>query len=206
MLYDGSPERRLAFIMPIKLIRAIAARMKGDESAEKQARTPSRSRPSPKNTTPSLASKAGEVWRPGSFPAEKKSPSAPERKERRPRSTPAHPAGAKPGPANSDSPEASDGDAPPRKRRRSRGGRGRKRPAGSGEPNVEAGQSAATATVADRQSQPKADVASSWSPADYVVEPVEGKLRFQDVGFRMKFCMRYMIWDSSIAHRFKRAY
>ncbi len=168
--------------MPIKMIRAIAARLKSDEPADKQARKPSRSRTSPKTTTPSLASKAGEVWRPGSSPAAKKSSSAPERKERRPRPTPARPVGAKPGPAKSDSSQTGDGDAPPRKRRRSRGGRGRKRSAVSGDPKVEAGQSAVSTPVADHQSQSKVDVASSWSPADYVVEPVEGKLRFQDVG------------------------
>jgi len=168
--------------MPIKMIRAIAARLKSDEPSEKRSRSGAGSRGSKKSTTPALASKPGEVWRPGRSTDAKKSTSTPERKERRPRSASARPAGEKPGPARSDSSQPDDGAAPTRKRRRSRGGRNRKRSAGAGARKEDAGQIADATTVADRQSQPKAEAASSWSPADYVVEPKEGKMRFQDVG------------------------
>ncbi len=78
-------------------------------------------------------------------------------------------------------------DAP--RRRRSRGGRRRSRkPADTAEASsaaeipVEEGTVAEAATVLPPPPPPPAVAGKDWTPADYVVEPVEGKLRFLDAG------------------------
>ncbi|MDD2238124.1 MAG: hypothetical protein PHG65_13040, partial [Kiritimatiellae bacterium] len=76
-------------------------------------------------------------------------------------------------------PDAESPTAEPKRRPRRRGGRGRKKPAASSE---------ATSTPNDspRETAPAKDTTpptkkSAWNPAEHIVEPVEGKTRFQDL-------------------------
>jgi len=178
--------------MPIKLIRALTARLKKDVSAEGAEASSSRSRTTrtQKPKHPALSSKPAEVWRPGASP---KSAAGSEKPVRKPsRSASSGPAGPSvPPPQAAGQPAAgAGGEGEPevrKKRRRSRGGRGRKRAvpatATGGGDAVAVEAQASSGAVSREVPQPTvAQRAASWSLADFEVPAVEGKTRFHDVG------------------------
>ena len=168
--------------MAIKLIRAITSRLKSGDDTEKNPRSSSATR-SNKKSTPTLASKPGEIWRPGSSSDSKEKASSKDRPSRR-TSRSSGGEGQQSKKSHQAQEEKSDGGSPAPKRRRSRGGRGRRRNSsgGGGKPRSTGESSAKQKQEGQAQpaSQPTA-VDTSWTPADFVVEPVEGKTRFQDV-------------------------
>jgi ATP-dependent RNA helicase RhlB len=177
--------------MPIKLIRALAARLKKSEPSEMEARSSTRSRSKDTSKHPALAAKPGEVWRPGaagSSKADTKPVIAEEGRRTRGPVPRRHAEATKPSEAGSvpkagsavrsvGQPEEA-GDPERKKRRRSRGGRGRKRTDAGHAEALPDSQVAQTPVAVD---SPKPEVLPPWSLSDYVVEPKEGKTRFLDV-------------------------